>query len=99
MSYQINTRIPLAFKKSSNGVSQTGLSVSVTVRRLPSGSAVLTSQALTEVVPGLYTYDWSGSASPGSFIATYTEGGRTYDEFFDIEDLESNLDSSDGRAV
>ena len=100
MIVQINDPIPLAFRKISAGNPVAGLTVTVTVVDALTGTVLLSSTAMTEVSSGLYSYQWSsGVQTQMQCLATYFDGSSYYDEFFEVEDVQSGFESLEGRAI
>jgi hypothetical protein len=100
MIVQINDDIPLVYRKIQLGLPVSGLSVTVTVYDGHTGEVLLPSTALSEVFAGFYRYIWSGGLpTKRHCLAVYTESDKVTDEFFDVEDTESDVAMSSGRTT
>jgi hypothetical protein len=78
----------------------TGLSVSVKVTNVVTGSTLLSTTAMTEITPGVYVYNWShGQSLFTECVATYVVGGSSYLENFTIDEALDKEESLAARAT
>jgi hypothetical protein len=97
--YKSGDNIPLCYTRIRNGAVVTGLTVTVTVQNALTGATLLASTALTEVTPGLYSYNWvAGITTQTECIATYSTSGGIFKEAFTIDDEIKQLLAEAGRT-
>ncbi len=97
--YKTVDPVPLAFMRVRGGAIVTGLTVTVRVVNVLTGVALLSTTAMTEVTPGVYSYSWShGQVSFTECSAIYVVGASSYIENFTIDESLDKEESLAGRA-
>jgi hypothetical protein len=98
--YKTVDPIPLSFVRIRNGVLTTGLTVTVKVLNVLTGSTILAITTMTEITPGVYSYNWVHSiTSFTECVAVYVAGGLSYVENFTIDESLDKQESLAGRAT
>ena len=80
-------KIPLAFIRMRGGALVTGLSVTVKVINVITGATLLATTSLSEVTPGVYSYNWNHTLTAFTeCVAIYTVGTNNYTENFSVDE-------------
>jgi energy-coupling factor transporter transmembrane protein EcfT len=99
-TFNTTDSIPLSFMRIKTGAPVTGLSVTVKVINVRTGSTLLATTSLTEITTGVYEYVWThGQTATTECIAEYVVADVTYAENFTIAANLDIIEAHVGRAT
>lgn len=83
-----------------NGALVTGLTVTVQVLNVITGTTLLSTTTMSEVVTGVYSFNWNHTLTAfTSCVALYTVGGFVYPENFQVDESLDKEESLSGNAT
>jgi hypothetical protein len=98
--YKTVDPVPLSFMRVRLGVVQTGLTVTVKVINVLTGATLLSTITMTEITPGVYSYNWNHSLTAlTECVALFTTGGLVYAENFTVDEFLDKQESLASRAT
>ncbi len=98
--YKTTGPVPLSFVRIRLGALVTGLTVTVKVLNALTGSTLFATTTMTEITPGVYSYNWVHSLTVFTeCVAIYTVSGLVYAENFQVDEFLDKQESLAGRAT
>lgn len=101
LSFPSASPVPLQFMRILNGSPQSGLSITVAVKDVLSGSTLLSTTSLVETPGGSgnYVYTWNhGIDTTRQCQAIYTVSGSVFVEPFTIDGTDNQIESNQGQT-